>query len=160
MPAVGTITYDGTSTTLFKNSPYSLWGILIPDYGGIPFQPQYVNEVLQPKNTDGARYRIGGSHFPVFQLVGIMPASDYAQAQVFARELEMLRADGIILTFQGQTKPVWVHEVKATASQAQIMGATAQPTNNGGGNAPPGGTASLSATASINLSMTLQVYLK
>lgn len=164
---VGDMTYTGTISELFPNNPYAFYGVSIPDFGGVPYKPQSENEILEPRNIDGARYRVGGWHFPKFNLTAILAASDFSSALSLARELEMLKGDSVNVRFPIiDTRPLigyncWVIDVRAAASAAQVLGAETKyvpdPTVSG----PPGAntTGMVASGASVNAVFTLQVFI-
>lgn len=102
-----------------------------PEHGGIPYKPQFDMDVLQPRNVDGARYRILGAHFPVFRLRTIVPVTTFSYARLVAREHELCKGDQInIVDTQdvdvGDASAVrcQVLDVTAVASAKRVLGAT------------------------------------
>lgn len=153
MPAVASITYAGSllSADAVSSSPWTAWGIQFPGRGGPVTVPQFMLEVLEPDNVDGARFRTGGAHFPPFECMAVIPAATYTDATVMARDLERTKGDRITIswTTTGIAGTFYVKEVKAVANSARIIGATSQ----GAGNAPD--TAS---TASVDVAFVLQFF--
>ena len=157
MPAIATIVPFGTliSPSSYTTPPWELWGLTIPGFGSPPTYAQFFNETLQPKNTDGARFRIGGAHFPEFQMIGIVPAQEFASAAMVARQIERTKGDFIQFAYTGNPPFVFfVKEARCMANAARILGASV---SGGGGGAGGGGPApSSSALASVDIMLTLQ----
>ncbi len=159
MPAIATIVPFGTliSPSSYTTPPWELWGLTIPGFGSPPTYAQFFNETLQPKNTDGARFRIGGAHFAEFQLVGIVPAQDFPSAGLVAREIERTKGDFIEFQYtRSGASPYsfFVKEARCMANAARILGASV---SGGGGGAGGGGPApSTEAMASVDIMLTLQ----
>ena len=79
-PIVATVEYTDTQVDdQITTSPWNLVGVIFPERGSVPNKPQFHLDILQPPNVDGARYRIGGAHFPQFKLMGIVATGSYAQ---------------------------------------------------------------------------------
>jgi len=148
------ITYAGSLLAgQITTSPWSCVYAHYPDRGGIAYSPQFELDVLQPKNVDGARYRVSGAHFPVFKLMTITPATTYLGAQSLARQMELAKGDFVRITDNGGNfEDVMVIEVRAVANAKRVIGATASGL---GGSVPLGVAAT--ANASVDAEWTLQV---
>ena len=151
---VAQITYKGTLVSdQITTAPWNCVYISWPERGGIPYMPQFELDVLQPRNVDGARYRVAGSHFPVFKMLTITPADTYLSAQTIAREMELCKGEfidvALIALGSGIYESVCVINCKAFANVKRVLGATAY----GGGSGP----ASTAAQASVDTEWTLQV---
>lgn len=159
MPAIATLTpftEPILSSSAFTTGPWELWGLQIPGYGSPPTYAQFEVEVLQPPAIDGNRYRLGGAHFPEFQLLGIIPAIDFPTAGLVAREIERLR--GLQVTFQytrtgASAYNFYVKSAQGLANAKRIIGATANGQSQDAGPAP-----STTAGASVDISLVLQYY--
>jgi len=125
---VATITYAGSTSfgSAISTSPWAAVGCVFPGRGGIPTNPQFSGEVLQPMNVDGARYRVAGAHFPMFKMLTIIGAVDYPTANDMAREMELTKGDFITLEYipTGQTVTAFVVDCKAFPNPKQILGST------------------------------------
>lgn len=165
MSSPAAIAYAGTLLgDQLKTSPWAFVSAMFPDHGSPCDKPQFALDVLQPQNVDGARYRVGGMHFPQFKMVGITVAADFASARNVARQMEQCKGDMVSLATTIGAAAQWrcaVIDVRAVPSGKRIVGATA-PQNQGGGGSvqPPGGGAlQVAAMASIDSEWTLQVIL-
>lgn len=150
------ITYAGDILTdVVTTSPWESVTAVFPEYGGIPYMPQFHLDVLQPVNMDGARYRIGGSHFPRFTLVTIFPAVDYTSAQIMARDMEAIKGEPVTLdTVEFTQVRCQVINVRAVASGKQVINAIARGNSQ---SVPGGGAFQQTAYASVDAQWTLQV---
>lgn len=155
MPAIATITpvSEAAGTT-----GYELWALSIPDYGSPPTAPQLSVEVLQPVNVDGSRYRVGGAHFPEFQLLGVIPAESFASAGATARAIEQLQGKQVSFQYTraGATAyTFYVKSARALATGKRILGATAASST---GNASPGPSPQSAALGSVEISLVMQGF--
>ncbi len=166
MTVVATITYNGALLTgRLQTSPWQAIMARFPEYGSPPTSPQLSSETLQPDNVDGARYRVGGAHWPIFQMLTITPAADFPSARVIARDMELIRGEPIIYrgtdVFQGVELELLfqVLDIRALANAGRPLGASVGAV--GGINGPPGGGAqpTAGALASVDAMWTCQVYL-
>ncbi len=166
MAVIATITYNGTLLAgQIRTGPWQIIMANFPDYGWVPTAPQFAMETLQPENVDGARYRIGGSHWPMFTMLGITAAAEFDSARVIARDMERINGQPIIFQAAsnfGTVEPqilLQVISVKARANPGRPLGASVGPV--GGINGPPGGGAvpAGGALASVDSVWTCQVYL-
>jgi hypothetical protein len=124
---LATITYTGNLVAAqVQSSPWDCYGLLFPDTGTMPYNPQYESEVLQPEGLDSARYRAGGAHFPPFHMRTIMGATDFENAGDIGRDIELVRGDYISVNFYliNQTLTLYVKNVKAMPNVKGILGAT------------------------------------
>lgn len=135
MPVVATITYAGSQigADVITTSPWSVHGITFPEHGSPAWLPQFHLDVLQTSNIDGARYRIGGSHFPAFACKTIVPAYDYSEADNIARQMEAIRGDVVKMYFLGYEYRLQVLECVAKPNAARVVGASAGNPSFGGG---------------------------
>jgi hypothetical protein len=144
------ITYTGALGMEVTKSHWTIQGWSIPEYGGVPFKPQYTVEPLELPNLDGARYRVGGLHFPRFQMLTVMSASNYAEAVTIAREQESINGDTVSVTpiTGGAAYACQVLAVRAYPSARPIVG----------GLFVPGQQVAGVLGASVDTMWTLQVY--
>lgn len=156
-PITAVLTYKGTLVAdQIDTSPWRFIGVQFPDYGTVPNMPQFDVEVLQPRNTDGARYRVGGAHFPLFRMLTVLPSTNFAFAKIAARQMELAKGDlsELWLTDLDLKYTVAVVDVKALANAKRPLGAT-------GGefvDLPGGGVSFLTdAMACVDTTWTLQV---
>jgi hypothetical protein len=154
MPTVVLTVALETATDLITSAPWSLYGAVFPDRGGVPDLPQYAVEVLRPANVDGARYRTGGMHYPEFRLAGIIAASTYDSAKAIAREVEATKGRYIVLSGLLANSTVFCVDCVALANAKRVVGATGS--SAGPDTVPGGGAAESSALASVDVMWTLQ----
>lgn len=160
-PVVLQIRYSGNLVSaLITSSPWDCAMAVYPDYGGVPYRPQFNLDILQIPNLDGARYRVGGAHFPVFRLVTITPVWDYIAGLMIARDMETTRGDKVILQRSGIVNGGIDHECEVISciskpSAMRVLGANASSVT--GPNSPPGDAITSGAGGSIDTLWTLQV---
>jgi len=149
--SVGTVTFTGTVVTdQLTTGPWVLYGVQFPDYGAVPFMPLFEVDVLQPVNVDGARYRLGGAHFPTFRMLTVCAARDYSQASRIAREHEMTMGDFVSVDINNDyntPRTCAVVRCRSVPNARRIIGATAS----------DGTSVSAEALASVDTEWTLQV---
>lgn len=153
---LATVTYvPGILEGRITSSPWQSVSALFPQRGSVPSSPQFSLEVLQPDNLDGARYRVGGAHFPQFTMTTIVPTSTFISANTIAREMELLKGEFIDLNIvaTGATHRCAVIDVVATPTAKRVIGAVAQ----GGGGLPGQGANNVAALACVDTLWTLQV---
>lgn len=125
---VGTISYVGTLVTdQLISGPWPIYWYSFPSHGAVPFRPQFALDILQPPNVDGARYRIGGAHFPTFTMNTICAAGSYGQASEIARDHETLKGDRIQIDLDGDyntPRTCVVLNCRAVPNAKRIIGAT------------------------------------
>lgn len=123
-----TIAPTGTALAgVIASAPWTLDGWSIPDYGSVPFYPRYEVDVLQPRNLDGARYRLGGAHYPTFRMRTITGVSGFAAARSVARDMEVVTGDYVSVTLvvgdATETHTCVVLTCSAVANAKRVIGA-------------------------------------
>lgn len=156
-----TITYTGTVLGQGTVNPTS-WDIYGASYDrGFPaFKPQLELEVLQPFGVDGARYRVGGLHFPPFTMTAVFPSVNYFIAGQDARNIEQIKGDTISIRYvqdDNTTYNFYVLDCRAVPNARRIIGANA--VSQGTLPGTPGGNPVTSASgASVDVVLSLQGY--
>ena len=152
-PVVATVTYAGTvlAGDQIASSPWDCVGCLFPDQGSPATKPQFELDVLQPVNVDGARYRVGGAHFPPFRMVTIMASDNFPTAASVAREIELTKGDNITIELlsTGRTETCVVLSVRSVPNASRVLNAASS--------VGFSGTISTDTAASIDTFWTLQV---
>ncbi len=109
--------------------PWLAVSAIIPERGWIPGKPQFHLDVLQPVNVDGARYRVGGAHFPQFRLITVVPAVSFTLASSIAREHELCKGDQVFVTSlvldDESTYTCQAIDVRSIPSAKRVLGANA-----------------------------------
>jgi len=128
IPVLLTVKYEGSLLTdVLTTSSWDCVHMQVQGHGALPVRPQFHLDVLTSKNIDGARYRIGGSHFPTFRMTTIVAVQDFKSAQIVARDMESIKGEKVRLSsveVDGFDSLCWVIDVISQASPKRVVNAS------------------------------------